>query len=121
MEVADDGVVPVVGVSVLGVGFAAFEVITAGRCGRTLTEAEGVLGGSGGKEDEAVGLVDVSSIPNGLIGGLILKTPGVERLSLAKTAGTCFFGRAIAGLVGTVFVEGVDFALPLSRAGNSSD
>jgi len=85
INVADDGVFPVVGVSFLGAGLVIFAVTTAGRCSGFWTEtADGVGGGNGGKEDEGTVVelegVSESEVLSGLLVA-ILNMPGVERLS----------------------------------------
>jgi hypothetical protein len=137
--VVEDGVVPTVGVSALGVGrgLVVFPEIAVDReSGGWKDVTNGVLGGRGGNEDEAATAFSVASSLAGEV--TIFKTPGVGRFSAALVrgweaeavldeAGGGFFAIVDDGVVltgGIVLVDkaaGVGFILLLSRAGKSSD
>lgn len=140
MEVVEEGVVPALGVSGLGVGrdLTDFPVTPTGREGRGWgVSTEGVLGGKGGNEE--AGTAECSTTSDFAVDVTIFKIPGVDRLS--TTLGTVTIGDdtvadavegnffdtitdagALAGsvvLVATRVEAG--FALPPPRAGKSSD
>jgi hypothetical protein len=87
IEIVEDGVVPSVGVSALGVGrgFTPFTVVAVGRGSGGLEESDGVLGGRGGKEEAVATAFSAASSLAGNV--TILRTPGIDRFSAALTTG----------------------------------